>query len=313
MFSLTDSSGKPLERCLQRGARAQRTALRDLADQGYVGDDPGSFAERRVRRLRTVELHAVRRCGAADAPRRQLRAARAARRAPAVVPGRGKSVQVRLHRRLGHAQRGSLERRVQLHAASSASNPMPSTAWTDSLASRLARSSRFASSVPAAWPASGRRKTRANRSTTRWRARRRSARPAPTSRCDSSVGGISATRTSRGANSCRPGTPAACRWAAIFAAAAKGKAPSFMVWAIKDPLSGNLDRIQIVKGWVDAGGAEHEKIYDVAWSGNRKPDAKGKLPAVGNTVDAEDGLPTRTRSDRPSCPRSGRTRSSTRP
>jgi len=70
-------------------------------------------------------------------------------------------------------------------------------------------------------------------------------------------------------------------------AAAKGKAPSFMVWAIKDPLSGNLDRIQIVKGWVDAGGAEHEKIYDVAWSGDRKPDAKGKLPGVGNTVDAK--------------------------
>ena len=74
-----------------------------------------------------------------------------------------------------------------------------------------------------------------------------------------------------------------------LAAPAKGKAPSFMVWAIKDPQSGNLDRIQIVKGWVDAGGAEHEKIYDVAWSGNRKPDAKGKLPAVGNTVDAKTG------------------------
>jgi hypothetical protein len=71
--------------------------------------------------------------------------------------------------------------------------------------------------------------------------------------------------------------------------AAPGKAPSFMVWAIKDPLSGNLDRIQVVKGWVDAGGAEHEKIYDVAWSGDRKPDATGKLAAVGNTVDAKTG------------------------
>jgi hypothetical protein len=71
--------------------------------------------------------------------------------------------------------------------------------------------------------------------------------------------------------------------------AAPGKAPSFMVWAIKDPLSGNLDRIQIVKGWVDAGGTEHEKIYDVAWSDNRKPDAKGEIPAVGDTVDAKTG------------------------
>jgi hypothetical protein len=70
-------------------------------------------------------------------------------------------------------------------------------------------------------------------------------------------------------------------------AAAKGKAPTFMVWAVKDPLSGNLDRVQVIKGWVDAGGAQHEKIYDVAWSGSRKPDAAGKLPPVGSTVDVK--------------------------
>jgi Protein of unknown function (DUF3604) len=70
-------------------------------------------------------------------------------------------------------------------------------------------------------------------------------------------------------------------------AAKKGKSPTFMVWALKDPLSGNLDRIQVVKGWVDAGGAQHEKIHDVCWSGTRKPDAAGKLPSVGNTVDAK--------------------------
>jgi hypothetical protein len=60
-----------------------------------------------------------------------------------------------------------------------------------------------------------------------------------------------------------------------------------MVMAAKDPKSGNLDRIQIIKGWLDAKGVQHEKIYDVAWSGDRKPDLKsGKLPPVGNTVDA---------------------------
>jgi len=64
-----------------------------------------------------------------------------------------------------------------------------------------------------------------------------------------------------------------------------GKAPTFLVGALKDPFSGNLDRIQIVKGWLDAGGERHEKVYDVVWSGDRKPDANGKLPAVGNTVD----------------------------
>jgi hypothetical protein len=67
--------------------------------------------------------------------------------------------------------------------------------------------------------------------------------------------------------------------------APKGKAPTFLVGAMKDPLSGNLDRIQVVKGWLDKKGKTHEKVYDVAWSGQRKPDKNGKLPAVGNTVD----------------------------
>ena len=68
-------------------------------------------------------------------------------------------------------------------------------------------------------------------------------------------------------------------------AKANGKTPSFLVTALKDPYSGNLDRIQIVKGWLDGNGETHEKVYDVAWSDRRKPDADGKLPPVGNTVD----------------------------
>ena len=70
--------------------------------------------------------------------------------------------------------------------------------------------------------------------------------------------------------------------------APKGKkAPKFMVYALRDPVGANLDRIQIVKGWMDKKGRTHEKVYDVSWSGDRKPDRKGKLPAVGNTVDLE--------------------------
>jgi hypothetical protein len=66
-----------------------------------------------------------------------------------------------------------------------------------------------------------------------------------------------------------------------------GAVPTFIVWALKDPDSGNLDRVQIVKGWVDADGGQHETIHDVAWSDRREPDAAtGKLPAVGNTVSA---------------------------
>jgi hypothetical protein len=68
---------------------------------------------------------------------------------------------------------------------------------------------------------------------------------------------------------------------------AAGSAPTFMVYALRDPIGANLDRIQIVKGWMDAKGNLQEKVYDVAWSGDRKPGAKGKVPAVGNTVDVE--------------------------
>jgi hypothetical protein len=64
------------------------------------------------------------------------------------------------------------------------------------------------------------------------------------------------------------------------------KAPSFLVWATKDANSGNLDRVQVIKGWVDAAGKQHEKIYDVVWSGDRKLDPQtGRLPLVGSTVD----------------------------
>ena len=62
-------------------------------------------------------------------------------------------------------------------------------------------------------------------------------------------------------------------------------APTFTVYAMKDADGANLDRIQLIKGWVDSDGKTHEEIINVAWSGDRKPDSKGLLPAVGNTVD----------------------------
>lgn len=61
--------------------------------------------------------------------------------------------------------------------------------------------------------------------------------------------------------------------------------PHFSVYAMKDPENANLDRIQIIKGWVDKQGKHHERIVDVVWSGDRKLDSKGVLPPVGSTVD----------------------------
>ncbi len=72
------------------------------------------------------------------------------------------------------------------------------------------------------------------------------------------------------------------------------KAPSFLVAAAKDPMSANLDRVQIVKGWLDADGNTHEKVYDVVWAGDRVISPAGKLPAIGSTVDVTNASYTNT-------------------
>ena len=72
--------------------------------------------------------------------------------------------------------------------------------------------------------------------------------------------------------------------------APEGKVPTFLVAALKDPIGANLDRYQIVKGWVDSRGEMQEKVYDVAWSGDRKAGADGKVPPVGSTVDAANAI-----------------------
>ena len=77
------------------------------------------------------------------------------------------------------------------------------------------------------------------------------------------------------------------------------KAPTFLVAAMKDPMFGNLDRIQIIKGWLDEDGQSHEKIYDIAWADTerRSIGADGKLTAVGNTVDVTDATWTNSIGD----------------
>ena len=70
--------------------------------------------------------------------------------------------------------------------------------------------------------------------------------------------------------------------------ASAGKSPTFLVRAMRDADGANLDRVQVIKGWLDPAGKTHEKVYDVAWSGDRKPGANGKLPPVGNTVNVEE-------------------------
>jgi predicted RecA/RadA family phage recombinase len=67
----------------------------------------------------------------------------------------------------------------------------------------------------------------------------------------------------------------------------QGQSPTLVIQAAKVSDGANLDRVQVIKGWVDDSGATHEKIFDVAWSGNRAAGSDGKLPLVGNTVDVK--------------------------
>lgn len=84
-----------------------------------------------------------------------------------------------------------------------------------------------------------------------------------------------------------------------LSAAPAGKVPTFLVAALKDPMGANLDRIQIIKGWLDAKGKVHEKVYDVVWgdADKRQPGANGKLPPVGSTVDVANATWTNTIGD----------------
>ena len=77
-------------------------------------------------------------------------------------------------------------------------------------------------------------------------------------------------------------------------AAPRNKSPSFLIHAVKDPVEANLDRIQVVKGWLNADGSTGEKVFDVVWSDKRKKNADGKVAAVGNTVNLETGVYTNT-------------------
>ena len=60
--------------------------------------------------------------------------------------------------------------------------------------------------------------------------------------------------------------------------------PSFLIKAMKDPNGANLDRIQVIKGWLDGNGKAQERVFEIVWSGDRQIDGQGRLPPVGDSV-----------------------------
>jgi hypothetical protein len=81
---------------------------------------------------------------------------------------------------------------------------------------------------------------------------------------------------------------------ALEASDRAGAAPTFIIAVLKDPMSANLDRVQVIKGWIDGTGETFERIFDVAWSSDRKIRPDGSLEPVGDTVDRTDATWTDT-------------------
>jgi hypothetical protein len=75
----------------------------------------------------------------------------------------------------------------------------------------------------------------------------------------------------------------------LIAQQSSAAAPKFLVRAVKGPIDANLDRLQMIKGWIDAEGQQQERVYDIAWSGDRVVDSAGRLSTVCNTVDLKSG------------------------
>jgi hypothetical protein len=80
------------------------------------------------------------------------------------------------------------------------------------------------------------------------------------------------------------GVPMGCE----LSEAPPGRSPRFLIGAWKDPDGAHLDRVQVIKGWRNAGGELHERVYDVALSDGRTPDESGAVEPVGSTVDMDD-------------------------
>jgi|HubBroStandDraft_2_1064218.scaffolds.fasta_scaffold02461_5 hypothetical protein len=103
------------------------------------------------------------------------------------------------------------------------------------------------------------------------------------------------TKDAQSRNPAEPGYTKGVPMGGDLRDAPTGKSPSFLVAALKDPIGANLDRVQVIKGWLDPQGATHEKIYDVAVSGDRKVGSDGRCKTpVGDTVDVPNAAYTNT-------------------
>jgi hypothetical protein len=100
-------------------------------------------------------------------------------------------------------------------------------------------------------------------------------------------GGFGLTESDMADRMARAGYDRGVPMGSVLTGSADTTAPGFLIHVVKDPDGANLDRVQVIKGWVDGQGETKELIYEVVWAGDRALDAKGKLPSIGNTVNME--------------------------
>ncbi len=296
MFATETPDGQPIDAEWARSAPAVGAALRGHPEQGHLGAAPEPRARRRVRRLRDLgQGQPQRRAQGTGHDRVRVRPRGAQARLGAggrvTAPTRSSSASSARPTTIPASPR---PRRTTSSASSRPASPSPerSTANAFDFEGRTIKDWQLgASGLTAVWATEN---TRA----AIWDAMKRKevyGTTGPRIAVRFFGGWDFVAEDAQGRNPGAIGYGKGVPMGGDLHPAPEGaEAPSFLVAALKDPLSGNLDRIQIIKGWVDAAGEMQEQIYDVAWSGDREPGEDGKVPAVGDTVDLSEPTWTNT-------------------
>ena len=298
MFPLSTFAGDPMTTAVGRGAAALGAAVRGAADEGTERVASVALDDRRVR-------HQLRALGSrqpdADAEEAgddpvPIPARSAEERVEGRAGSRGQSFQVRHGRRHRYAQRTGRGRRRQLLRQVPAAEPNAERWNEDAL--------NFEGRIVKGWEMSAAGFTgvwaTGNTREELWDAMKRRETYA-TSGPHMIVrffGGFDFTKADISRTPAAAGYAKGVAMGGDLKTAPAGKAPTFLVAALKDATSGNLDRIQIIKGWLDKSGKPQEKIYDVVWGdADRRRIVNGKLTPVGNTVDVATASWTNTIGD----------------
>ena len=297
------SSAEPIDRDYAETRARWEPLCGGHADQGHRRDASVPVAHRRVRELRASGTRATSRGSQAKTKpmlRARVRAPGAEDRPRARGEARRQPVQVRDDRqhRLAHRARHHDEednffgkvRVVMSRAPSGSAATCSSTSQTDPKRLDRRRCDLGASGLAAVWARDNTREAIFDAMDAQGGLRAPRARGCS---CASSRGWDFAAQDLRALGLRRAAaTPRACRWAATSRPPPRARRRRFLVRALRDPTAPTSTASRSSRAGSTRKGEAHEKVYDVAWSGDRKPGKDGKLPPVGNTVNVADATYT---------------------